>query len=353
MEKLKIGVIGAGTVSEFHLNAYEANPAVEICALSDINAELLEKRALRYGVKRTFASYSDLLRCEEVDAVSVCTHNALHAECSIAALNAGKHVLCEKPMALDLKQALEMRDAAKRSGKLLMVGLARRFGEDARAFSELSKDGLFGDVYYVKASYLRRCGSPGGWFGSKAAAGGGAMTDLGIHMIDLARFLTDSPKPISVYAATFQKLGERGNIKRGADYRSLSAGSADAPDVEDLATAMIRFDNGMVMSLDSSFSLHTGCDRNEFELFGTKGGAKFGKELEIYTEKRGYLANVRLDADMSLSMETMFKNEIAHFVSCVTDGVPCIASAEEGVVLAAVIDAIYRSSDCGHEADVV
>ncbi len=349
MEKLKVGVIGTGSISLEHLNAYKKHPGVEIYALCDVDETLLKKRGDEFNVTRLYTNVEDMLRLPDLQAVSVCAWNAAHAPITIAALKAGKHVLCEKPMATSAKDAEAMQKAAKESGKLLMIGFVRRFGNDCAILRDFINQGSFGDIYFAKATYLRRKGNPGGWFGDKSRSGGGPLIDLGVHVIDLTRYLMGNPKPVSVYGATFQKLFDRKNAKSDPGYRAAGATDHDICDVEDLASAMIRYDNGAVVTVEASFSLNIAKPVGRIELFGTKAGAKLEPELEIYTEMNGYLADVTLPMRTSLSFDGLFQNEIAHFVDCVTAGVPCLSPAEDGVTLMKILDAIYESAATGHE----
>lgn len=349
MEKIRIGVIGTGSIAMEHLRAYQKNPHVEIYALCDLNAELLAKRAAEFGVEHTFTNCEDMLKLPEIDAVSVCTWNSAHAPCSIAALNAGKHVLCEKPMAMNAKEAMAMKKAAERNGKLLMIGFVRRFGNDCDILKDMIDNDQFGEIYYAKATYLRRNGNPGGWFGDKARSGGGPLIDLGVHVIDLSRYLLGGPKPVSVYGATFRKLGNRPDVKGGKAYLSARANDTTVCDVEDLATALIRFDNGAVVSVEASFSLNLKKDVGSIELFGTKAGAKIDPELEMYSELNGYMTNVTLTNPTALSFDGLFAREIDHYVDCVRLGLPCRSPAEDGVTLMKILDAIYESAATGHE----
>jgi len=213
MNTVKIGVVGTGTISEFHLGAYRDHPHVEIRALCDLHEPLLKKRGEAYGVSNDhlYTDYRRMLANEQLDAVSVCTWNSEHAPVTIAALDAGLHVLCEKPMATSAKEAAEMKEAADRNGKLLMIGFVRRFGNDCEIVKDFIDRGDFGELYHAKATYLRRKGNPGGWFGDKSRAGGGPLIDLGVHVIDLTRYLMGNPAPVSVYGAAFQKLFSREN----------------------------------------------------------------------------------------------------------------------------------------------
>lgn len=348
---LKVGVIGTGTISESHLNAYQNNPDVEIRALCDLNAELLQKRGETYGVpaERLYADYREMLAKERLDAVSVCTWNSQHAPCAIAALEAGAHVLCEKPMAMNAAEARTMKEAADRNGKLLMIGFVRRFGNDCDILKDFIDRGDFGELYHAKATYLRRKGNPGGWFGDKSRSGGGPLIDLGVHVIDLTRYLMGNPRPVSVYGATFQKLFARENIKSKPGYIAASATDHDICDVEDFVTAMIRYENGAVVNVDASFSLNIKQSVGRVELFGTKAGAKLEPELEIYGEMNGHMTNVTLVTPTALSFQGLFENEINHFVACVKDGIPCRNPAEDGIALMEILDAIYESARTGRE----
>jgi predicted dehydrogenase len=349
MNKLKIGIIGTGSISELHIAAYLKNNNVELYAFCDLDEERLRFMAEKYDIKHTYTDMNEMLLLEELDAVSVCTWNSAHAPCTIAALNAGKHVLCEKPMSISEEEARSMKEAADKNNKLLMIGFVRRYGNDCKILKEFIDTDYLGDIYYAKATYLRRKGNPGGWFGDKSRSGGGPLIDLGVHVIDLVRYLVGNPKPISVYGATFYKLADRKNIRGKKFYQSASASEHDICDVEDLASAMIRFDNGAVLSVETSFSLNIKNDEGKIELFGTKGGAKLNPELEIYNELHDYLSNITLDAETALSFDGLFENEINHFVSCLTDGTPCISTAEDGIDIMRILDAIYESAGTGHE----
>ncbi len=349
MGKIRVGIIGVGSISAEHIESYLKNENVELYAFADINPAQLKKRGEQYGITRLYEDYHDLLALKEIDAVSVCVWNNNHAPCTIDALNAGKHVLCEKPMALNADLARQMKEAAEKNGKLLMIGFVRRYGNDCRVLKDFIDNGYFGDTYYAKATYLRRAGSPGGWFGDKARSGGGPLIDLGVHVLDLTRYLMGNPKPVSVYGATFSKLGDRREIKGRGGYTSISKSSKDVFDVEDAVTALIRYDGGQVVSLEASFSLNIQKDFSAIELFGTKAGAKLDPELHIYTDMNGYMVSSDLATPTALSFNGLFANEINHFVDCVINGTECISPAEDGVILMKIIDAIYRSAETGHE----
>ncbi len=350
MKKLKIGVIGVGNISSTHIEGYLNNSDCELYAFCDINEKTLKAKGEKYGVKRLYTDHKKMLEeLPELDAVSVCTWNNAHAECSIDALNAGKHVFCEKPMAMSEAQALEMKKAAEKAGKVLGIGFVRRHGKDAVLARDLIENGKAGEIYYGKATYIRRNGNPGGWFGNKALSGGGPLIDLGVHVIDLAKYIAGNPKAVSVFGATFTKLYNRIELKDkkayvSADYR----GKDDICDVEDLATAMIRFDNGFVLSVETSYSLNVGQDEGKVELFGTKGGIKIAPSLTFYTEYEGRLADISFPGATAFD-GSEYALEIDNFISAIKTGTPLVADADDGIELMKILDAIYESARTGHE----
>lgn len=347
MKKTGIGIIGAGGISECHLKGYRADERCEVIAVCDINKSRAEDYARKHGIPKVYSDYKEMLKLDELDAVSVCTWNNSHAPISIAALETGKHVLCEKPMALNTAEALNMKKAAEKSGKLLMIGLVRRFGNDAAILQDFINNGYMGEIYYAKATYLRRNGCPGGWFSDKEKSGGGPLIDLGVHVIDLVRYLIGGPKAVSVTGVTFNKLKNRPGIKNRPGYTAADAGNKF--DVEDLASAMIKFDNGSALVVETSFSLNIKKDTGNIELFGTKAGARLDPDLELYTEQNGYLVDITPAMNTRLSFDGLFEREIRHFIDCIADGAECISTAEDGVEAMRIIDAIYKSSATGRE----
>lgn len=351
MEKIKVAVVGVGSISNHHIQGYINSGKAELCAFCDINEARLKMMGEKYGVKNLYTDEAEMLRNHpEIDAVSVCTWNSAHAPCSIMALNAGKHVLCEKPMAMNAEEAKAMQEAAEKNGKILMIGFVRRFGNDCYTVENLINGNRIGEIYYAKASYLRRNGAPGGWFGDKSRSGGGPLIDLGVHVIDLARFLMGKPKPVSVYGSTFSKLGNRPGIRSQKDHVSSDKSGEDIFNCEDLATALIRFDNGAVLFIDASFSINAGAGDNSVQLFGTNGGVKIGNEVSYFGDMDGYLTNVSFDYPTGMGFAQIFNAEIAHFVGCVNGEISeCRNPAEDGVTLMKILDAIYKSAECGHE----
>ncbi len=353
MKKLKIGMIGAGNIANTHMKAYKQVPEAEIAAVCDIDPVRLKMTCDKFGIpeEHRYTSVEAMLAAEkDLMAADVCVWNVSHAACTIAALRAGLHVLCEKPMAYNAKEAEEMQAEAEKAGKLLMIGFVLRFSNENLVVKDFIEAGMMGDIYYTKATYLRRHGNPGGWFSNKALSGGGPVIDLGVHVIDQTRFLMGSPKPVSVFATVSDRLGSRRSLKNAVEWRPSGATEDEICDVEDFGTALIRYDNGAVTLLETSYSLN-GETVTKKELYGTKGGVVLaGKgDPTFYTEINGYLTNVTPSMANLKTSADYFVNEMTHFVDCALNGTPCMARPEDGIWVMKILDAIYESGRTGHE----
>lgn len=349
MRKARIALIGAGNIANTHLTSYAKNPEAEVVAICDINPEKLAKTADKFGIPNRYTSIDELLANEkDLDAADICVWNVSHADCAMKALNAGLDVLCEKPMAYTVELSKQMEECAKKNGKLLMIGFVTRFAPQTKVVKDFIDKGYLGDIYYSKGKYIRRHGNPGGWFCDKERSGGGPVIDLGVHVIDRVRYLMGRPMPVSVYAATFSKLGKRDNLKTNVGWSPEDARPEDKCDVEDFATALIRFDNGAVFSLETSFSLNAESE-NGLDLMGTKGGMKTGDKLKMYTEMNDFLADVDIDTENLKDGKYMFDAEMDHFVDCVLGKTECQVDVHDGVVVMEILEAMYESARTGHE----
>lgn len=349
-KKVKIGLIGAGNISTCHLDAYKSVPNAEIYAICDINPDRLKETGDKYGIERRYDSVDSMLAAvgSELDAADVCVWNCNHAECAIKALDAGLNVLCEKPMAYNTAEAVAMKEAAERNGKLLMIGFVLRFSDTAKIAMDFIDNGYLGDIYYSRAQYVRRHGNPGGWFADKSRSGGGPVIDLGVHVIDLTRYLMGKPKPVSVFATVQTKLGKREYLKNHVGWTPRDAKPDDPCTVEDFASALIRYDNGATTLLETTYDFN-GPDAAKRQLFGTKGGLDLSDGVKVYTEYNGFLADVNVNTANYKHSGNMFVEEMAHFVDCVANGTECVATAEDGITVMKILDAIYESGRTGHE----
>lgn len=244
-----------------------------------------------------------------------------------------------------------MADVARETGKLLQIGFVRRFGHDADAVRRLTQAGMLGKIYYGKTYFLRRSGSPGGWFQDKAYAGGGPMMDIGVHMIDLCKYLAGNPKPVSVYAAAFSGLDTCGALGDAPDWAIETGASPFKHDVEDMAAAMIRFDNGFVLHAEASAVLHVCDPGRDIQLFGEKGGVKIGSAVAYCSIQAGMYVKSQPVGQTGFSHGDATAAEIRGFIDAI-HGAPCRANAQDGVEMMQIIDAIYESARTGNQVNI-
>ncbi|MBR4942566.1 MAG: Gfo/Idh/MocA family oxidoreductase [Clostridia bacterium] len=346
-KKVKLAFVGVGSIFEAHISAALKNPSIEVYAFCDINEEKLRAKGEKYGVSRLFTDYKEMFKLEEIDGVVVCTWNKEHAPVSIAAMKAGKHVFCEKPMAINATEAEEMLAVAKECNRQLVVGFVRRCGADCKAVRSFVEAGCLGNPYFAKAKYIRRNGYPGGWFGVKELSGGGPLIDLGVHVIDLIRYVTGNPKPISVYAMTSDKLGMLEGVAKNGGYSAQTVTTKQS-DVEDFAAAMIRFDNGMVLSVETSFTLN-GEDSAEVSIYGDKGGMLLEPQMKLYSVMNGYCVTTTPVPEAKFDWDNAFYTQMNNFVRAIKGEYSALSIAEDGVVLMKILSGAYESAKTGHE----
>ena len=342
-KKVRIGVIGAGAIGPAHFRSYQAVADAELVAVCDVDAGRAKKAAAEYGFSHVFSDYRDMLKGDLVDAVSVCTPNRLHAPQSIAASQAGKHVLCEKPLATSAAEARKMVAAAEKAGKVLMTAQCMRYSGEAQALKKMVEAGRFGDLYFGKAMLLRRAGIPKGWFGDMAQAGGGPLLDIGVHVLDLLWYLMGRPTPVSAFGVTYDFLGKSGQGKGGWGVGYNPNGFS----VEDLAAALIRFENGASISLEASWAAHTG-DTFLARVLGTKGGAQIHPDFQLFEQS----GDTRLDVTPTPPRIDGYFGECDHFVKCLQGKAECISPGSQSVVVVAMLDAIYKSAATGKLATI-
>jgi len=349
MKTVRVGIIGTGNISEAHIDGYKRLEGIEIVAACDLDPEKLAKYAEYHGIPNTFTDYHEMLASAGLDAVSVCSWTREHAPASIAALRAGMHVLCEKPLAMTVGEAEEMEQEAQKAGRILSVGLCMRFERKAEALRDLIAAGRLGKIYLAKAVCLRRAGAPVGWFTNREYAGGGPLLDVGVHYVDICRFLMGNPKPVAVSGATFQGMGSRANLKEIDRY--IASDPSDIFDVEDSAVALVRFDNGAVLQVEASYNQHIEKDEYNVYLYGDKGGCAYEPTLSIYTDMDDYMMNLTPRFDYG-SDDDCFRREIAHFIDCVRGEAQMLAPARDGVELTKILCGVYESARLGREVNI-
>lgn len=349
MSTLKIGIIGTGGIAGLHLQAYADNPRAEIVAVADLNADRAKAVADQWDVARAYGDPAELLADPEVEAVSICTWNNTHAQLAIAAIEAGKHVLVEKPMSRTYAESAELERVVDAHDRILQVGFVRRHSANCRVLKSFIDAGELGEIYYAKASVIRRMGNPGGWFADKSISGGGPLIDIGVHVIDLAWYLMGSPRAVSVSANSYAKLGNRSNITTMPRYQ-VADYDPTKNDVEDMVNAVIRFDNGASLLVDASYSLHAVEDSLSVSVFGDQGGAELEPSLRIATERHETVLNVTPQlASSTFDLAEGFATEIENFVATCLGTAESVAPAWHGAEMMKILDAIYESAELGRE----
>jgi predicted dehydrogenase len=345
---LGIGIIGSGGIARgAHMPGYKAceSEGVRILACADVNADTARLAAEQFDVPHVFTDYRQLLAMDEIDAVSICTPNYLHAQPTIDALEAGKHVLVEKPLAMDAAEGKAMVEAARRTGKKLQVGFMTRFQSAAQALKRFVDAGEMGDIYFARAQAMRRRGIPGwGVFTQKDKQGGGPLIDIGVHILDLTLWLMGHPKPTYCSGQTYAKFGPREGV-----LGLMGQWDPSIFTVEDFAVGLIRFDNGATLVLESAFVANQEA-REVFntELFGTEGGCSYNP-CKMFFEKHRTL----LDATPAfLPQVKAHEAEVKAFVQAIREDTPVPVTGEQALMTTQIIDAIYRSSEAGREVPV-
>lgn len=273
MGKIRIGIVGCGFIANRkHLPMMTQHEDVEVVAFCDLIKERAVASSKQFGAPdaKIYENYKDLIARDDIDVVHVCTPNSSHCEITTAALQAGKHVMCEKPMAINSAEAKTMLDAAKATGKKLTIGYQNRFRSDSQFIKSLCEKGELGDIYLGKAFACRRRGVPiWGVFMNKTLQGGGPLIDLGTHALDLTLWMMDNYKPVSALGSTYDKIARMGSPANG-----MGAWDPDKYEVEDSAFGMVKFDNGATVILEASWAINMIVANEAMTMLcGTKAGA--------------------------------------------------------------------------------
>lgn len=341
-EKVKCAVIGLGMGTN-HAKGYVENERAELVGVSDLDP----KRSTRVDSFAPgtpfFTDYAEMLKQTKPDVVSVALPNFLHEPVSVAIMESGAHVMCEKPLAHSLDSALRIQHASSATGKTVFMNLSQRFAEKNLQARALFEAGAFGDVYHGYTEWTRRDWMPGfgGWFGQKEMSGGGPLIDLGVHKIDIALWLMDRPKPVTVSGVTHYQRGVPQAKKEGAAF-----------DVEDFASGLIRFENGASLVFEISWAgYQQGHSQQSMRLIGTQGG------LETVPGEKGddYLYNHEINGVPiagRIIPDGRGRKSTDVLVDAIADGTPFPANLEDGLRMQVILEALYRSAERGSEINV-
>jgi len=346
---IKIGIIGAGGISQVaHIPNFQKIDGVKVEAICDINEEKLKYVAEKFNIPKKFTDWEKMIE-EEIDAVCICSPNVYHAIQSIKAMENGKHVLCEKPICLSVKEAEDIFKTVEKTKKVFMGAFPRRFLGETIVLKKMIDEGFFGEIYYLKASYLRRRGIPGlgTWFTSKKLAGGGPMMDVGVHVIDQVIYLSGLLEPEIVIGATFEKFKDKA-VDGG--WPPVDTRKGDKPtgkmEVEDLATGFVKFKNGAVLFVEASWAGNSEVGLKG-SLFGTKAGAQLPdptdpkNPLRIYTETNGIIN----DMIPEVPKIDVYFEEVKYFIDCIKGEKKPITKKEEIIAVTKIIEGIYKSAE--------
>ncbi|MEB6238341.1 Gfo/Idh/MocA family oxidoreductase [Staphylococcus gallinarum] len=351
--KLNIGIIGCGGIANGkHLPSLEKISEASLVAFCDIDKAKAQLAAETYGSgdSKVYEDYRDLLADKTIDIVHICTPNNTHKSITVDALDAGKHVMCEKPMAKTTDEAREMINAAKRNKKKLTIGYQNRFRGDSQYLRKVTQRGDLGEIYFSKAHAIRRRAVPTwGVFLDEEKQGGGPLIDIGTHALDLTLWMMDNYEPESVMGSTFHKLGQQENAAN-------AWGSWDPKqfNVEDSAFGFIKMKNGATIILESSWALNSlEVDEAKCSLSGTQGGADMKDGLRIHGEDLGTLYTSQIEIDNpgvdffdSESIDEA-EEEARAWVQCIIDDTEPIVKPEEALVVTQILEAIYHSAKTG------
>ena len=344
MEKIKIAVIGCGSIANSaHIPSYLANSTCEIKYFCDILPERANAAVEKYHCGTAVYDYHTVLADPEIEAVSVCTPNLMHKTIAIDALNAGKHVLCEKPAARTYAEALEMQEAQHKTGKILNIGVVNRFNTIVNKIKGLIDAGELGEIYHVYTSFraFRSIPGLGGAFTTKAIAGGGALIDWGVHFLDIVMYCLGDPEPITVSGETYSKLGV--DMKNYA-YTNMWAGPPNYDgtyDVDDFVTGMIRT-SGPTITINGAWAQNI--DENEMyiDFLGDKAGIRlqYGADFKLYTFKDGGLFTI----EPKYQTTPHFQNEINAFLQCIRSGEKLPSHIDFAILTSKIMQGLYDSS---------
>ncbi len=349
MQRFNLGIIGAGWPGQQHAIAARSNEEVRLYACADSDEQRLVDFQKEFRPERTFRSYEELIHDRAIDGVVICLPNFLHFPVSLAVLEAGKHVLCEKPPTMTAAEMKILRDKARERKLIYSFSRQFRFTPAMRAAKEAIEQGRLGRIYNAQATFVRSRGIPtwgGGWFVDKKRSGGGALIDIGIHALDAVWFLMGTPRPVSISAKVFR------------NFPQLATG-VPIFDVEDAAYAFIRFQNDAVVQLEACWAgnlpdsvpsrKYFGRELINSMIYGTKGAIRLNP-LTLFEDCEGEIISVSL---MQAGGEPGgFESQLRNFIGAVRGIVELVNDADQAVALMEMIDAIYLSSELGREVTV-
>lgn len=346
MDKLKLGMIGVGGIAQNrHIPAFkQLKGTAQIVGVQDINYDLAQQVAKEHMIPHVFKDYEEMFN--EIDAVVICTPNKFHAEISIAALNAGVHVFCEKPMAMNKEECDAMIEAANRANKLLAIGYHYRFTDAAITAHKAIEGGTVGSPLVTRVQAMRRRKVPGwGVFTNKELQGGGSLIDYGCHLLDLSLWLLEDVQPVEVLGKTYNRLSKTPNQIN--DWGTFDSSTFE---VDDHVSSFITFDDQSTMQFECSWSANIKEDNIHLSISGVDGGLNV-YPFEIYHPKFGNFFNEKAVAEHNEDLAA--QRQAMNFVNSCLGLESLIVQPEQARKVSLIIDAIYRSSEEGRSVRLI
>jgi predicted dehydrogenase len=348
-KELGVGIIGVGGIARTHIPGWNASEHAELVAGSDISETVLKQFGEQFGVKKLSTDPDALFSDPDIGIIDICTPNMYHTPLAVKALNAGKHVICEKPLAptpADIRKMIAARD---KSGKLLMTAQHFRFSGRSKAMKKEIDSGVLGDIYHARSWMLRRAAAPvRAGFVLKQHSGGGPCIDIGVHILDLTLWFMGHPQPASITGVARAELAHQRGV--------FSIWGGQLPkqwDVEDFAAAFVRFENGATLILEVSWLLHHDTQGEDMQmwLYGTKGGAHWPK-CEVLTTNYKTMQQYNTAMKYTPDQHEPHAQECIEFAQAVANGLPSPVPPEQSLIVMAILDGIYRSQEAGKEVKV-
>jgi predicted dehydrogenase len=349
LSTVRFGLIGAGAIAHHAADAILRHPNAKLVAVQDLNLERLQALQKKHSLEFAHQKVEELLANNAIDAVYIAVPNKFHIPLTIQALEAGKHVLLEKPFAMNAVEAEKAINFAKKVGLVLNVGMNQRFTPDSQKIKTLVEQGALGEIYHAKAYWRRRTGIPklGTWFGTKEVAGGGSLYDIGVHMLDLCLYTMNNFEPVSVVGATYTKFGNRGLGEGGW---GLSDRKADAKfDVDDFASAFIRFANGATVTLDTTWACHQALANMEnVDLFGTEAGATL-RPARLFRGGTAAPATYEVLDEIKATLKYPHADRFHNFINHLRGEEELCTSTDQALTVQKILDGIAESNKTGKE----
>ncbi len=362
--KLQIGIVGCGGIANNkHMPALKKlADKCEMVAFCDIELDRAEKAAKEYGTAdaKVYTDYTEMYKDSNIDVIHVLTPNVNHCPATVAAFEAGKHVMCEKPMAHNSEDAKKMIDAWKKSGKKFTIGYQNRFRKEVQSLHKACEEGELGDIYYAKAHAVRRRAVPTwGVFPNKALQGGGPLIDIGTHALDITLWMMDNYKPVSVTGSVFYKLG---SLPQATEGNMFGPWDPKTYEVEDSAFGMIKMENGAAIYIEAAWALNVSESKEAATtLCGTKAGAEVKSGMSYPVDElvynRGHHGVLTEEKISSAGNIAYFEGgagepgtvEANQWLDAIlNDGEPLV-KPEQAFVVTQILEAIYESNETGKE----